>query len=239
MSFGPEVQLLLAAALFFIYDSSQLLYSNEAILSPAGKGWSVQTCDNNLILRGRKLFITNPLTLHRPFYRLRWDDEKLELGQCHTPEQRISLNSWFSFLAYCSLASIFAVLPALLYFHRTDVALLSCTVAIYLISLLAGVTILMKHQSLGLTAKQARSLAAELIFCPPFTANVVRRLGLAQTLGCNLIAASLQLLTPTQWGRLKLDLIEQIDLEISDAEELSPRESNLMTTKNLLLKTSS
>lgn len=38
-----EAQLLILAVLFYIYDSSVLLFSNEGVITPSWKNWSAQT----------------------------------------------------------------------------------------------------------------------------------------------------------------------------------------------------
>lgn len=227
---------MMLAALLFIYDASQLLAQNEAILTFSHRGWRVDTGKNWLSIRGRNWVAVNFLLLHRPSFKLCWDDEHVDVSQEPALHARLSHQAWLVTLAYGSWLSVFVALPYLLFFHRTETALLICSAAIYLFALVAGGTVLLKRSALGLSEHKARTLALELFLCPPFTANLVRRITLLQPTSCNLVAASVHLLGPDQWGALRTEMVDYLDLEIDAAEFDPDRMGRLRQSKKTILE---
>lgn len=226
---------MLLAAFLFIYDASHLLGMNEAIVSPGKDGWQVSTGKNWLSIRGRNWVAPNLLLLHHPAYKLAWDDEQVYIDQRPDLKARLPGQMWLALLAYVSWITTFIALPLVLFFYRTDAAALSCAASIYLFAILAGVRIWMRRTSLGLTDSQAKKLAAELIFCPVFTANVVRRISHCRPITCNLVAAAAQLLPGERWEAFKTELLDYLDLEIDAADTDSRRAANLQQTQKTIL----
>ena len=66
------------AVFFYLYDSTVLLYSNEAVLAcDSRRRWSAATGMAGFLLAGRTLCLLNPFTPHWPSFRLRWDYHSL------------------------------------------------------------------------------------------------------------------------------------------------------------------
>jgi hypothetical protein len=145
---------------------------------------------------------------------------------------------WLSFLAYCSLISIFALLPTSLFLFKSDLILLLNVAFIYIVSLTAAVTVIFNDKKLGFSRKQARSLAIEFIMCPPFTINVVRRITNVIPINFNLIVAAKQLLDNDEWEIISRQLLELLNFEIQEAEDFPGVVNRLINAKAYILERS-
>jgi hypothetical protein len=235
MSLPPETQLLLVAAFFFIYDAAHLLFDNEVVLTPTGGSWTYRSGKHSLTLRGKKLFISNLLLLHRPEYRFHWDYEKQSVKEVSYLPKKLAHHLLLSITAYGSWVSIFLALPFLLHYYRIDAALLACAAVIYSFSLLGGLVVINKHNDLGLTSKQSRVMALEFFFCPPFTPNIIRRITHSGGSYSNLIPTAKSHLPQEQWELLRNEIAEQINFEIDEAEDNPDKQKRLTDSRSRLL----
>ena len=233
---SPEMQLLLAAAFFFIYDSAHLLGTNEVILIPNRPSWNYVSGRNGITICGKKLLISHPFALHRPEYRLHWDYRQVVgLADGNLPPY-LPRHGLLALIAYSSWLLIFLVFPVVLLHFRNDQALLICAAAIYAISLLASFTVIANHQELGLTLHQARAMALDFVLCPPFTPNIVRRISYTQENNFSLIAAAKRHLLEERWAQFHAELLEEVDVQINEAEGYTEKQSQLATFKEYLVQ---
>lgn len=214
-----EMQLILFAAFLFTYDSSHLLQTNEAVLTRANGSWDFFFPINGFTVRGKALYISNPLLLHREEFFLAYQFADLDLlEKPDFANQQYSKTS-LCILAFASQFLIFIILPYLLFFFKTDINLLICTALIYSTAIIAGISVILKRDEIGLTKKQAYEMALEFIFCPPFTANVIRKISRSHKIKANLIPASICLLTAERWQLLSILLLDKLEEQIEINED--------------------
>lgn len=173
----------LGALAFYLLDSLQMMYGNEALLVATGRaGWRFAT-GSDWLLGGRRALLPNPLVPWQPMWRLaargghaagaaapRSDIDRLAA-------QRRALRP----LAVLVVVLQWLMLPGLafeLLLAGTGGALWLLLAAIYGLVLVAGATVLLLRGRLGLPARVAASLAFEGLLCPPFAINLVRKVGL-------------------------------------------------------------
>jgi hypothetical protein len=221
---GAEAQLLVLAALFYLYDSSVLLYASEGLLTPASAGrWAIVYQPNSIALRGRMLFIPNVLLPHRPVFRLSWTAATVNFENSVDWTAKRTQFARLAPFVYGSAAAIFVLLPFALYAWRSDVYVLTAALVIYLASIVAGVAVVKGRERFGLSKKKAWSTAIECVLCPPFTINLIRRLSLNAQITTTLPAAGAHLLGPEEWEHLKSRLLAQQEEEIEDASSEEAR----------------
>jgi hypothetical protein len=228
MGISAELQLLLAAAFFYLYDSSILLHANEGALSPAGGGrWACVYQPNSVILRGRFVYIPNPLLPYRPVYRLAWDAGSVSF---------IDSTDWawqrerYALLAPCVCLAglaIFVLLPICLFLGQSDLHVLTAAALVYANSIAAGIMVIRRRDMLGLGRKRAWCVAAECVLCPPFTLNLIRRLSIREPVAASIPAAGAALLGTDDWGHLKQKLLASQDDAIEDAASDGARDTLL------------
>ena len=225
-----EAQLFSLAILFYLYDSSALLYSNEAILTcDRTQRWRAETGWAGIVIAGRVLCMLNPFSPHRPAFRLNWDFHTLESGASDTgwSERARQLNA----LAPMTLAigmALFVLLPLGLFTALGPYAVVPALVVLYGSTVLA----LSYVHRRGLLATRKRSrfvgFAFECLACPPFAVNMARRISLASRIAEPLPSAAVRLLDAENWGRLRAHCLSRLD----DAMHLVAEDS---TDKKLLV----
>ena len=178
MIFQFEILLVLGALAFYLQDSCALLYADELMLERVGGGWRVHSGAATLVA-GRRPFVPNPLTPHRPLMRVSLP-QLLGDGAA----QRSHLAHYLNALAPFKAASIAllllfaAALPLVLYFFGTGVELLCWLVLVYLVVARIVATLFQRRRVLQLSVRDCAGLAFECACCPPLAINIVRKLTL-------------------------------------------------------------
>ncbi|MFN5101022.1 MAG: hypothetical protein ACK5D0_12490 [Burkholderiaceae bacterium] len=221
---SSEVQLLLLAALLYVFDSALLLYVNEGTLTPTGKDWSIKTGGSGFTIRGKNLVFPNLLLPHRPVFRLSWNYKTPTITAPIAWEAERSLYRKLVPMVYGMAILLFLTLPAVLFFNRSDVVLLTCLTMIYMNAALTGIALFNSRKQLELSKDKCWSILLECLLCPPLNINVIRKISTQRVLPGSLVAAGVSLLRKEEWDRLRDELLDQIDNEIeyvNDQEKLA------------------
>jgi hypothetical protein len=233
-----ELELLALAAMFYLYDSSALLYANEAILTLDGaRGWSAHLGWTGFTLAGRSLCVLNPLTPYRLSFRLNWDFEKLEPAS-HDWSQPVEAKKLTAAAPYslAAFVALFVILPLGLFTALGAIAIIPALVIVYGSTLIGLLQLRRQHDVTTLTRKQFWGLAFECLACPPFGANLVRHLTLKIRISEPLPLAGARLLDATRWDALRIRCIATLDEAISFGGENSPQRKSLEEQKRRLVQ---
>ncbi len=178
MNLNVEVGLGLMVLAMYLKDSLLLLAPDEAVLEHTGRGgWQARFGWRRWTLAGREPCLPNPFTPQRPLYRLRWRMQAAA-PYCSPPDQlavapelrRLAPFVWTAWLA------LFVVLPIGLFGPGGSIALLAAVCLLYANNLLALGLVYRWRDRLGLSRRQVLLTAFELLVCPPYSVNLVRRL---------------------------------------------------------------
>lgn len=202
--FSYEAELLALAIALYLYDSSVLLFANEAVLiNRSGTRWQLKLPLERLLLAGRSFCLLNPFTPQAAAFRLSFSFERLSTESVH-PEWALSAAALKPLkVASCGCAlGLFGLLPLALFTPLSLFALIPALVLLYGSALYGLARLFAARQALHLSLKRYLAFAAECIFCPPFAVNMVRRLSLAQGVQESLPSAGARLLAPDEWRRL-------------------------------------
>lgn len=231
-----EIGLFGLAVFFYLYDSTVLLYSNEAVLvCDFRRNWSAATGMAGFLLAGRTLCVLNPFTPHRPSFRLRWEFNSLApVPQSEWMEHAQELRV----LAPSTLAAgiaLYVLLPLGMFTALGAYAVIPALVVLYgsiIVSL-----ILVRRRKILITPGGMRflSLAFECVACPPFGINMVRRSTLAQRLAEPLPLAAVRLLDAVRWAALQSLCVARIDDALQGAAAESDEEKSLQAQRRRLL----
>jgi hypothetical protein len=231
-----EAELIALAAIFYLYDSSVLLYSNEAILiCDRARRWSATSGLNQFLLAGRSLCVLNPLTPNRPSFRLNWDFDALE--------SRADGDSWadraqeFNKLSpFCLTAGIalFVILPLGMFTPLGAFAVAPALVLLYGSILMALIQLGRKRATVLLGRKRFWGIVFECLACPPFGVNMVRHITLGVQIPEPLPLAAVRLLDTARWGLLRDRCISRIDDAIQLVAEDSVERKALEAQKQRL-----
>ena len=218
LTFSTEVQLVIAAVAFYFYESSVLLFANEALASPVGRNrWQVKIGASGFKLGNKYLFFPNFIFLHRPVFRLSWDLHDLEVKISTDLEKRRKLLFDFRYVVYGAATTIFVLLPFNLFFLPSHSVLLANLFAIYLNSAYAAFLLLKKSGDLEGGPELAKKTALECLLCPPITINLIRRLSINAKIQITTLAACYSYSDEFMWAQSKVHLIEILEQAIEEA----------------------
>lgn len=162
----------------YLYDSTLLLASNEAILNCGWQGkWSALFGADSFQVRGKEPFLPNPFFPHRPLYRFAWNTTGF-IGPSQpwaTPSNPYGVLAPF---IWCMAGAIFILIPLGLFSRLSNVAIAAGVTIFYACALMALVMVWLKRETYGISRKRFASLAFESLTCPPFAINMVRHLSL-------------------------------------------------------------
>jgi len=227
-----HAEALLVAAMFglYLYDSVQLLHSNEGVLAATLWGrWSLHFGAEHYTLRGKEPFLPNPLLPHRPIFVLRWKQQVAP----QTPAAKGAPQRWtpppfgpykvLSPLIWLMALALFGLIPAGLFTRYGNVAVAAGILSFYATALLALAYIWFKRRALQLTSRQVAALAFESLTCPPFALNLTRHISLKTRPTEDLITASRRLLRRDDWAYTLPTVVKRIDNAITYEDENTPR----------------
>jgi hypothetical protein len=195
-----EALLMLVIGFFFLKDSIRLLHQNEAVLVRGiGGRWRAGFGTRSWRLAGREPYLANPFLPHEAIVRLAWrmaagpvDATVAAANPVAVPRElpRFGLVAWLIW------AELFVLLPAALSGRVAGISPLLAIALLYATAVAAMVTVWWRRTALNLSNQAFRALAIDCIACPPYAANLVRRLAALQTIDEDFVAASRRLLTP-------------------------------------------
>jgi hypothetical protein len=230
-----EVELIALAALFYLYDSSVLLYSNEAILSFDGaRRWSA-TSGTGLMFAGRALRILNPFTPYRPAFRLHWDFETLDSGlQDLAWSERAEQFPNLAAVTVTAGIALFVLLPLGLLTDLGAYAVVPALVLLYGSILLALILVNRARGRVSMSRQRFWALAFECLACPPFGVNLVRHFTLAERIAEPLPLAGARLLDAGRWDPLRDICVSRVEAAIERVAEDSAERSRLEAQRQRL-----
>lgn len=234
--FSYEAELVAIAIFLYLYDSSVLLFSNEAILTNSAAGrWSAAWGWSGFVLAGKSLCMLNPFTPHHPSFRLRWQFEEadgLDADLAWTERADLLKRIRLSTLA-CAIG-LFVLLPAGLFSSLGAYALIPGVAIVYGSAIVGLARLSAIRDRLGLGGIRFTGFAFECLACPPFSANMLRRVALSQTIGESLTRAGARLADEEGWTRLRAYCESRLDEELQSTAEGTATRAGLEASKRRL-----
>lgn len=208
----------------YLFDSAQLLYTNEGLLSPSGKSdWTLVLGSDNLRVSGKDIVLPNPLLMHRPLYKYSWSFESAAPDSDEIPPRRDFL-PMLPMLWSMALA-LYVCMPLGFFTALGDRVLLLGVILFYGNALLAIFWLTVNQKRFALPSKKLAALAFESLICPPFALNLVRHVSLSIHLKGDLVEIGHRLLGADQWNSVRRSLLERlnddIDGEVHETERLA------------------
>jgi hypothetical protein len=219
-----ELGLFGLALLFYLYDSTVLLYSNEAILvCDAPVQWHAATGMAGFLLAGRTPCLLNPFTPHRPCFRLNWDFNSLEPQDLKS--QWMERTQELRVLAPTTLSAaigLFVLLPLGMFTALGAYAIIPALVLLYGSIIVSLIMVARRSLLIAPGWRRLLVLAFECLACPPFGVNMVRRTTLAYRIAEPLPLAAARLLNAAGWANLRTFCVARL----ADALQLTGADSN-------------
>ena len=230
-----EVELLALAIIFYLYDSSVLLYSNEVVFTCDGaKRWAVTTGRSGLVFAGRTLCVLNPFTPHRPSFRLNWQFDGLQPDDDPAWSARAQDLKTLAPATLAAAIALYILLPLGMFTPLGRYAVIPAVVLLYGSTVFALLQLRRKEIVKTFSRKRFLGFAFECIACPPFAVNMVRRLTLGLRIAEPVPLAAVRLLDADRWAQLREFCITRLDEAMQLAAEHSDEVSMLEAQKQRL-----
>ncbi len=220
MLLESEALLMAAVIGLYLYDSSLLLYVNEGILIPIGKqDWLVGFGSDKARIRGKEVFIPNPLLPHRPLFRLSWQFE----GSPTLSEGDWTLRRYaFRLLVpmvWGMAVALFVFLPLGLFTRLGERMILSGILLLYLNIIFALLWLWFNRATFDLSGRRFVGLAFESLACSPFAVNLIRKISLGMPVSEDLVSAASRLQHSDDWHTTRMEMMVRLDEEIEGEED--------------------
>lgn len=232
-----EIGLFGLAVAFYLYDSTLLLFSNEAVLSCDGRrNWRAMTGTAGFLLAGRTLCVLSPLTPHRPSFRLSWDFNSLQ-SKADEFDWTERAHQWKGLAPWTLAAAIglFVLLPIGMFTPLGAYAVIPALVLLYG-SIMVSLVIVGRRRLLIVPGwRRFLVLAFECVACPPFGVNMVRRTTLGERIAEPLPLAAARLLDAAGWAALREFCIARVADAMQSVDAGSDAEKSLEAQRQRLL----
>jgi hypothetical protein len=195
---GAHYTIWLVAFILYVYDSAKLLSPRELLLVEAGHGrLAPGFSDNPFTLAGRVLLFAPLLQPFRSVFVAPWGKpwarhEALKTTLASIEDLRSALRS-VRILATGAFLLLFVVGPVSTWLLGPDAAVLYTAAVVYPTTLAAVGCMWWQRRALRLTASRLTVLSAEIVVCPAFLPNLVRKITTLQPVeidGAQIIAAA-------------------------------------------------
>jgi hypothetical protein len=226
-----ETLLMVLVLGLYLYDSALLLYSNEAILVLAGNNrWLAGFGSNRTTLGGREFYLPSPLLPTRQLLRLSWKVEGVPAGSASVAANFAAnmpfsgpLAPWVWSLA----AALFIGLPLALYGGLGDWFIVWAFGLVYVNVVSMVLCLWVYRQQFNLGGRAFALLAFDLVLCPPFALNIIRKLSLRVVVKEDFVTAARCLQQPPDWQLTQTELLARLDDEIHSEADGSARQTAL------------
>jgi hypothetical protein len=234
-----ELLLPIGAITFYLLDSAALLYGNEFIFTLRSEQWA-WSAGSDVILRGRRLYLPNPLTPQLLTIRTAWSEQQLG-DRAENSANIATLQQTLRPVAILSQLLLFMVviaLPAVIALLGTGAALLAVFGLCYLSALTMIGLLYRRRARLSISNRQFVGLALDSLLCPPFAINLVRKIGLRQNLVADPAVFANENFLPEQASTLINAICKRLEQDMSGLDQAEAKWIQLQAYRERLMSLS-
>lgn len=213
---NPESLLCLALAGLYLQDRLILVFANELLLVRERQAWTVRFPSDALRIGSRLLMLPNPLAPWRQTTLAAWyaDEAAAEPKRVSAAAQRIPVSLCAG--ATLVLALLLVGVPVSFFGFGGGESFLYVAAASYAIAFAMAGALIADRERLLLTRRQAAALAAEMLLCIPYAANLVQRICLRRTPALDFMREGAALMSRERF----VETLRRIDAQIQDEAAL-------------------
>ncbi len=238
MSVQPELGLMLLVIGLYVYESSSLVFCNQALMGSGWQtGWDIRFGNASLSFMGKEICIA---PLLRPFspqfigtWRFEAEDKSQNVAQTQWNPDLQKYKALTPFVIWM-IAAAFVVLPLGLFSSLGELWILLACAMLYLGVIGLLIYLWLKRQTFKLTTKEFAGIAIEYLICTPFALNVIRRLSMLEVVSEDIECIARRMQTPEQWAHTRIQMLRRLDDQIAYETEDSARSARLTNHRKSL-----
>jgi hypothetical protein len=238
---GAETLLALAIGALYLKDCIFLLQVNEAVLVSRGRGrWAAGFGARTWRIAGREPFVANPWLPDRAVFRLRWrmtpaGAEPAGAKPARTPLRMPAELARIGRLAWLTWFALLVCLPVCL-LGRLGPAVTIAAIAWAYASIIGSLALAwIWRRPLAISSRAFTVLAFECIACPPYAANIVRKLAALQRVDEDFEAAAARVLDSRHLAEARSECLARLDDQIERTGDGDPDFESLRQARGRFL----
>lgn len=235
-----EILIIIGLYGFYLYDSARLYFFNEFnVTKGIRSSFKFQHITKSFSFLSKYLFIPNMFFSYQLIFRCAWKIKQSIPSDQSTDVDSIlliskTLRPLQSTNILISLLTL-VLLPLLLLLKLSYLPLAITIITIYILNISSLLFVILKRKSLQLSWAKIFQFFLDILLCPPFALNLLRKIGLNYHVQMEGIALAEKLLNPSDYQVL----LEQIVLDINHLKT-STNDENLtyLLSKEQLVRSS-
>jgi hypothetical protein len=184
LNLSSEALLIIGVIGFYIYDSLHLVFHNQIIFTETSKDWGAIFPGNRFRVGSKFIYLANVFMPFQSVFLFSWPaiEKSPNKTQLNTLNKFLNSLIIFRILSVILWLTLIIVLPPILLMYGTIFNLLTLMAVIYFTATLMVFFLWRLKKELNLSNKDFLSIAMDVLACPPFGINVVRKITLKQKL---------------------------------------------------------
>ncbi len=240
MTVQPELGLMLLVIGLYVYESSTLVFCNQALMGAGWKtGWDVRFGNSSLSFMGKEICIPPLLRPWSPQFIGTWQFEaEVKSRKAVLTEWSPDLQKYKALTPFViwMIVAAFVVLPLGLFSSLGEPWILLACAMLYLGVIGLLIYLWIKRQTFKLTTKVFAGIAIEYLICAPFALNIIRRLSMLEVISEDIESIARRMQTPKQWALTSIQMLSRLDDQIAFETKNSARSTRLTNHRKSLTK---
>lgn len=227
---------------FYIYDSAQLYFYNEFNITKGIRpSFNFQHISKPLNCFNKYLVIPNLFLSHQLIFKCAWKIKSISSPTHLDSEDNIKIISKtlrpLQFLNILLFWLTIGILPILIIFKFGYIALTITVSLIYLLNVFSIIFVITKRKVLQLSWSKVMQLLLDILLCPPFALNLLRKISLNYNIETEGTVLAAQILNTDNYQNLLNEIVHDIQtLKTASNDknviQLELREQQLLSLKN-------
>lgn len=238
MNLGTEALLALLIAALYLKDCLFLLDVDEAVLvSRTGRRWAAGFGARTWRIAGKEPFVANPWLPDQAVFRLRWRMRAAPAGPepARTPAQVPAELIRIGRLAWLTWFVLLVGLPVCL-LGRLGPAVTVAAIAAAYASIAGSLALVwVWRRPLAIPSRAFAVLAFECVACPPYAANIVRKLAALRQVDEDFEAAAQRVLDSRRLAEARSECLARLDDQMERVSDEDPEFESLRQARGRFL----
>ncbi len=215
---------------FYIYDSLNLVFHNQIVFTEASKEWHAIFPSNRFRFASKFIYLANIFMPFQSVFLFSWPttEKRPDRIQLNTLNKFLNSLIIFRILSVILWLTLIIIFPPILLMYGTIFNLAALMVVVYLSAIFIVFFLWRFKKRLNLSDKDFFSIALDVLACPPFGINVVRKITLKQKLTFTPIEFAKKQLTKKNYLLFAHALNEKLEDSIDTSEDGSRYKKQLI-----------